>query len=129
METSDELCEEARSLKLLGIFAKNRREWFICEQAANAFGITLVPLYDTLGDCAVRYILEQARKYLISELQCRLTVEKAIHILKRKMVQFTVLPLVSYFISPVKAVLLPQSYSQCVLSSGRAILFLRKRSL
>lgn len=61
VETPDELYKEAQSMKLLGVFAKNRVEWFICEQAANAFGLTLVPLYDTLGDEAVRYILDQTQ--------------------------------------------------------------------
>eukprot|EP00922_Rhytidocystis_sp_ex-Travisia-forbesii_P055007 GHVS01081476.1.p1 GENE.GHVS01081476.1~~GHVS01081476.1.p1 ORF type:complete len:616 (-),score=106.74 GHVS01081476.1:369-2216(-) len=47
------------SYKFLGVFAKNRKEWAICEQTCNAYSMALVPLYDTLGVEACRYILEQ----------------------------------------------------------------------
>lgn len=45
--------------RFCGIFAKNRSEWIICEQACNAYGIVIVPLYDTLGSEALTHILEQ----------------------------------------------------------------------
>eukprot|EP01054_Gregarina_sp_Poly1_P003392 Gregarina_sp_Poly_1__3391@NODE_1980_length_2941_cov_243_565762_g378_i2_p1_GENE_NODE_1980_length_2941_cov_243_565762_g378_i2NODE_1980_length_2941_cov_243_565762_g378_i2_p1_ORF_typecomplete_len621_score80_37AMPbinding/PF00501_28/2e81AMPbinding_C/PF13193_6/0_0039Cas9_C/PF18525_1/0_095_NODE_1980_length_2941_cov_243_565762_g378_i22122074 len=55
----DEQFVGARKMKLLGIYAKNCVEWFLAEQACNAFGITLVPLYDTLGDESIDYILSE----------------------------------------------------------------------
>eukprot|EP00922_Rhytidocystis_sp_ex-Travisia-forbesii_P038844 GHVS01057868.1.p1 GENE.GHVS01057868.1~~GHVS01057868.1.p1 ORF type:complete len:564 (-),score=43.40 GHVS01057868.1:151-1842(-) len=47
------------SFRFLGVFSKNRKEWAMCEQACNAFNLALVPLYDTLGVEACRYILQQ----------------------------------------------------------------------
>lgn len=61
----DEPFHGARALRQLALFSKNRVEWLVMEQAANAFGITLVPLYDTLGADAMRFILGQTRETLI----------------------------------------------------------------
>jgi long-chain acyl-CoA synthetase len=36
-------------LKLVGVYSKNRYEWFLADWAFALFGITNVPLYDTLG--------------------------------------------------------------------------------
>ena len=46
--------------RLLGLFSKNRYEWVLGEQAANAYGAVTVPLYDTLGAEAVSFILLQS---------------------------------------------------------------------
>lgn len=62
MEFPDEQYEGARKMRQLGIFSKNRVEWFVTEQAANAYGVTIIPLYDTLGDDAVRYVLNQTSR-------------------------------------------------------------------
>jgi len=43
----------------IGIFARNRPEWVITEQACNMFSLVVVPLYDTLGLDAMSFILEQ----------------------------------------------------------------------
>lgn len=44
----------------VGIFAPNRVEWTLTEQACNAFSMAVVPLYDTLGDEAVEFILDES---------------------------------------------------------------------
>eukprot|EP00914_Ancora_sagittata_P016313 GHVO01032513.1.p1 GENE.GHVO01032513.1~~GHVO01032513.1.p1 ORF type:complete len:836 (+),score=159.96 GHVO01032513.1:362-2869(+) len=55
----DELAEGAREMRMVGVFSKNREEWLLLELAANAFGLTLVPLYETLGNEALEYILDR----------------------------------------------------------------------
>lgn len=62
LEFPEEKYEGAHRMRELGIFSKNRVEWFLCEQAANAYGITLVPLYDTLGDEALRHVFKETSK-------------------------------------------------------------------
>ncbi|UKJ87971.2 long-chain-fatty-acid--CoA ligase 5 [Theileria orientalis] len=44
-------------IKMLGIYSVNTPEWLMCEQVCNAFGLTLVPLYDTLGEQSTEYII------------------------------------------------------------------------
>eukprot|EP00850_Spirogloea_muscicola_P009547 SM000054S18033 [mRNA] locus=s54:25048:31844:+ [translate_table: standard] len=44
----------------VGLFFINRPEWVIVEQACNAYGYVSVPLYDTLGPDAVKYIINHA---------------------------------------------------------------------
>ncbi|CAK71979.1 unnamed protein product (macronuclear) [Paramecium tetraurelia] len=46
-------------LKLIGIFAKNRREWMILDWANIIYGYTMVPFYDTLGPESIPFILDQ----------------------------------------------------------------------
>ena len=53
------LSEDEDSMRLVGIFTKNRYEWVIVEQACNAYSGVVVPLYDTLGEDAVTYVLNQ----------------------------------------------------------------------
>lgn len=48
----------------VGIFSINRAEWLITEQACYANNYVTVPLYDTLGDEAIEYIINQ------TEMQC-----------------------------------------------------------
>ncbi|EZG55202.1 putative long-chain-fatty-acid-CoA ligase [Gregarina niphandrodes] len=50
---------EGLKMRILGMYAKNCVEWFLAEQGANAYGLTLCPLYDTLGDEAMEFILKQ----------------------------------------------------------------------
>ena len=52
--TSDE-----GTMRFIGIFSKNREEWVITDFASMISGITTVPLYDTLGQEAIEYILDQ----------------------------------------------------------------------
>lgn len=49
----------------IGIFARNRLEWCLTEQACNAYTYVTVPLYDTLGDEAISFILMQSEIKLI----------------------------------------------------------------
>lgn len=35
---------------MIGVFAKNRREWIILDIANMLYGYTMVPFYDTLGN-------------------------------------------------------------------------------
>ncbi|UKK00387.2 long-chain-fatty-acid--CoA ligase 5 [Theileria orientalis] len=44
-------------VKMLGIYSVNTPEWLMCEQVCNAFGLALVPLYDTLGEQSTEYII------------------------------------------------------------------------
>ncbi|CAD8168829.1 unnamed protein product [Paramecium octaurelia] len=46
-------------LKLIGVFAKNRREWMILDWANIIYGCTMVPFYDTLGPESIPFILDQ----------------------------------------------------------------------
>jgi len=43
----------------IGLFSINRPEWFIGEYACYAVGHVTVPLYDTLGDEAIEWIVGQ----------------------------------------------------------------------
>ncbi|KAL6049892.1 Long-chain-fatty-acid--CoA ligase 6 [Balamuthia mandrillaris] len=51
----------------IGLWAKNREEWIIAEQAANAYGLVTVAIYDTFGEEAVSYVIEHAE---ISTIIC-----------------------------------------------------------
>lgn len=44
---------------MVGIYSKNRYEWFITDWACVLFGLTSVPLYDTLGVENLTYCLKQ----------------------------------------------------------------------
>jgi long-chain acyl-CoA synthetase len=48
-------------MKLIGIYSRNRYEWFIADWAFVLFGITSVPLYDTLGVENLSYCLDQTQ--------------------------------------------------------------------
>ena len=46
-------------MNFIGIYAKNRYEWFVTDWACIFYGITSVPLYDTLGVANLTYCLKQ----------------------------------------------------------------------
>ena len=50
--------ENTREMRFLGIYAKNRAEWVLCDQAMMAISGTTIPYYDTLGEPAIYYITE-----------------------------------------------------------------------
>ncbi|KAF4682409.1 hypothetical protein FOZ60_010596 [Perkinsus olseni] len=52
---------EDGSMRLIGIYMKNRSEWVIAEQGAFTRRATTVPLYDTLGEDAVSYVINQTQ--------------------------------------------------------------------
>jgi long-chain acyl-CoA synthetase len=45
----------------VGIFGKNRVEWVLTQQACEHYSLVNVPLYDTLGDEAISFILVQTQ--------------------------------------------------------------------
>ncbi|XP_077974330.1 long-chain-fatty-acid--CoA ligase 1-like isoform X2 [Styela clava] len=50
---------EAKPSQFIGIFSQNRVEWTVTEQACNCYSMVIVPLYDTLGPQAMRYIVHK----------------------------------------------------------------------
>ncbi|XP_053573169.1 long-chain-fatty-acid--CoA ligase 6 isoform X1 [Bombina bombina] len=46
--------------QFIGVFAQNRPEWIISELACYTYSMVVVPLYDTLGQGAIRYIINTA---------------------------------------------------------------------
>ena len=51
--------ENEDSFRLLGIYSKNRPEWLLSYFAAARDSITIVTVYDTLGDVALEYIFNK----------------------------------------------------------------------
>ena len=49
------------SWRFIGVITKNRIEFALLEQASNCFGITLVPIYDTLGPDTLNFICAQTK--------------------------------------------------------------------
>lgn len=47
---------EGESLKFVGLFSRNRPEWTIVDIACLLYGLTTVPIYDTLGDENISYV-------------------------------------------------------------------------
>uniref|UniRef100_A0A3P8UX74 Long-chain-fatty-acid--CoA ligase n=1 Tax=Cynoglossus semilaevis TaxID=244447 RepID=A0A3P8UX74_CYNSE len=53
--------------KFIGVFSQNRPEWTISELACYTYSLVVVPLYDTLGQEAIGFIIEKA---VISTVIC-----------------------------------------------------------
>ena len=51
--------DDDSSYRFLGIYSKNKKEWLLSYLGAMRDSITIVTIYDTLGDIAVEYILKQ----------------------------------------------------------------------
>ena len=51
--------EQVHGMQFIGIYSKNRYEWLVVDWACVLFGITSVPLYDTLGVDNLSYCLKQ----------------------------------------------------------------------
>ncbi|KAM3179292.1 hypothetical protein ACTXT7_000866 [Hymenolepis weldensis] len=75
LRTIDSLMSEP--FKCCGIYGKNRPEWLIAQYACFSYRLTIVPLFDTLGDEALLYICKQTE---LSVVVCD-TAKKAIHLL------------------------------------------------
>ena len=45
---------------MLGIYSRNRQEFYLTDVACLLYGITCVPLYDTLGLTNLAYCLEHS---------------------------------------------------------------------
>ena len=48
-------------LHMLGVYSKNRVEYMIADIACMLYGLTSVPIYDTLGPQGIEFILEQTK--------------------------------------------------------------------
>ena len=53
--------EDEDTFRLLGIYSKNRPEWLYAYFGAVRDSITIVTVYDTLGDIALEYIFNQTK--------------------------------------------------------------------
>jgi len=49
----------------VGIYSRNKLEWVLTEQACNAYSMVVIPLYDTLGNEAVEWILTETQLRII----------------------------------------------------------------
>lgn len=47
------------NLRFASIYGKNTLEWILTDIACNLYGISTVPVYDTLGDDAVQHMFEE----------------------------------------------------------------------
>ena len=61
-----ELCPQVTSnnnevFKFLGIYSRNNEQWVISELGCHANSVTVVTIYDTLGDNAMEYIFNQTQ--------------------------------------------------------------------
>eukprot|EP01017_Pseudomicrothorax_dubius_P029894 TRINITY_DN3671_c0_g3_i1.p1 TRINITY_DN3671_c0_g3~~TRINITY_DN3671_c0_g3_i1.p1 ORF type:complete len:675 (-),score=177.18 TRINITY_DN3671_c0_g3_i1:69-2093(-) len=72
------------ALQFVGIYSKNRREWILIDQASVLFGVTVVPIYDTLGPEAVRFVYQQTN---LTTMFC--TSDHIASIIKDKKAGFT----------------------------------------
>ncbi|XP_071130914.1 long-chain-fatty-acid--CoA ligase 1-like [Mytilus edulis] len=71
---------EARNDTFIGIYSINRAEWVITDQACAMFSMVSVPLYDTLGPDACKYIINQigiSHVVVDKEDKIKLLLEKA----------------------------------------------------
>ena len=53
--------EDEQSFRFLGIYSRNKKEWLLSYLGAMRDSITIVTIYETLGDKAVEFILEQSK--------------------------------------------------------------------
>merc|ERR1711959_387125 len=58
----------------IGVFGANSPEWFLAMQACNRVNAACVPLYDTLGENAVEYILNHAECKTVFVSSAKLSV-------------------------------------------------------
>lgn len=48
------------NMKVIGIYSKNRIEWNETDMGCVLYGITTIPLYDTLGPESISYVLDNS---------------------------------------------------------------------
>ena len=53
--------EDEQPFRFLGIYSRNKKEWLLSYLGAMRDSITIVTIYETLGDKAVEFILEQSQ--------------------------------------------------------------------
>uniref|UniRef100_A0A3B0MXW3 Long-chain-fatty-acid--coa ligase 5, putative n=1 Tax=Theileria annulata TaxID=5874 RepID=A0A3B0MXW3_THEAN len=65
--------EENQTVRMVGIYSQNTVEWLITEQVCNAYNLTLVPLYDTLGEESLLYIVNVTKlNVIVCDYKCSL---------------------------------------------------------
>ena len=52
-------CKSGDTFKFLGIYSRNREEWMISDIASHMNSVSIVTLYDTLGDNTIEFILSE----------------------------------------------------------------------
>ena len=52
---------EGEKMKMFGIFSKNKPEWTYTDIGACLFGLTTIPIYDTLGDENITYVFKHTQ--------------------------------------------------------------------
>ena len=84
--------EKEGPFRFLGIFSRNKKEWLLSYLGAIKDSITIVTIYETLGNLAIEYILEQTQLItIVIEVKALKTLhhlvsEKKIHNLKNLIV-------------------------------------------
>ena len=73
--------ENESSFRFLGIYSRNKKEWLLSYLGAMRDSITIVTIYDTLGDKAIEFILEQTQ---ITSLVVEIKALKKIYELAQK---------------------------------------------
>ena len=73
--------EDDNSYRFLGIYSRNKIEWLLSYLGAMRDSITIVTIYDTLGDAAIEFILEQSQ---ITTLLVEIKVLKKIYEFAKK---------------------------------------------
>lgn len=52
--------ETERGMNLIGIFSRNRLEWYVADWACILFGYVFTPLYDTLGKENLAHCIQES---------------------------------------------------------------------
>ncbi|KAK1441718.1 long-chain-fatty-acid-CoA ligase [Babesia gibsoni] len=93
-----------KDIKMVGLFLPNCVEWVLMEQGCNAYGYTLVPVYNTLGLQSIHTILLNSK---LSVLVCSAeTIKLMMRVLEQGMdgVMLTLIVLIGYKVVPEELV-------------------------
>lgn len=72
LDLAPELAEyKDYKLRMVSFYAKNTDRVWLLDMACSLYGITIVPIYDTLGDGAIKFVFEETNL-----TTCFLTVDK-----------------------------------------------------
>lgn len=87
-----------RDIRIMGIYSKNREEWCLTDVACTLANITSVPLYDTLGEQSIKFIINETEMEILvcGEEKvapiCKLKQSGAIPTLKNLMIYEEITP-------------------------------------
>ena len=73
--------EDESSFRFLGIYSRNKKEWLLSYLGAMRDSITVVTIYETLGDMAIEFIFEQTK---VSTIVVEIKALKKIYELAQK---------------------------------------------